>query len=297
MSGKDAPTIVEADENSVGEKDRWRVLLPGVWGDNAIFFAHFCAWLLALSFIEEAGHQLKLVLFPAWLLSFLALYARRTASYPTKAAANSVYLNFPVRSVPYAMAFWVLTALSVPWVEAIVMRKCPVPRFGTGTSVFVSVDLFSSMTVSHAFVYLLSTATYPLLEEFFARGWVFGSLRKRGINRAVMISAAIFSIIHLSLYPSLLTMYFCFGVALGYAVITTGSIWTAVGMHFVWNLTANSLDNASTSVLVGRFLGFAGADCRYSWLYLGLVAAATAGLMHLVLTRRIGERPTSELDD
>ena len=79
----------------------------------------------------------------------------------------------------------------------------------------------------------------PLAEEFAMRGVVMGTLRKFGDGFAICISALLFGLMH----GNLAQMPFAFivGLALGFAVIKTGSLWTGVLIHFINNFLATVL--------------------------------------------------------
>jgi membrane protease YdiL (CAAX protease family) len=296
MGFERAPQIVEAVRDYLFARpdypERRELLGPGRLRDLLYAFLHFCPWLLALSFIEEASSNRQTVLLLAWFALFLFVYARPNASFPTSVKVASPRLRFPAHVAPFAIALWVVAAMGAPWPRLIIMQKCAVIPMAVGSSLSPIFPQVSGITFQHGLLFLLLNGTYPLLEEFYARGWVLTSLSERGVHQGVLGAAAIFSILHLSLYPSLLLLYFGFGVLLGYAVVATGSIWTAVGMHFVYNLTLSTLDTPGWGNAVGRLLGAAGADCRYSWVYVIATVAACVSL--LLLAWRSRSRLTDE---
>ena len=270
------------------DSERREILGPGRLRDLLYAFFHLCPWLLALSYIEEARPNRQIVLLPAWFALFLWLYARPNASFPTSVRIAASRLRFPGRMAPFAIALWVVTAMSAPWPRSIILQRCAVGSMGVNSSLSPILLQIQGITFKHALLFLLLNATYPLLEEFYARGWVLTSLSQRGVTQGVLGAAAIFTILHLTLYPGLLLLYFGLGLVLGYAVVATGSIWTAVGMHFVYNLTLSILDTSRGGNTVGRLLGFVGADCRYSWVYLMTAIAACVSLLVLAQRRRAG---------
>ncbi len=86
-------------------------------------------------------------------------------------------------------------------------------------------------------VSVLSTAVMPALaEEFALRGVVMQPLRKYGDKFAVVFSALIFSLIHGNFEQ--IPFAFVVGLALGYVVIRTNSIWAGVLLHFLNNFWA-----------------------------------------------------------
>ena len=100
-------------------------------------------------------------------------------------------------------------------------------------------DVTSASQISFVgfLVSVVSTAVMPALaEEFALRGVVMQPLRKFGDKFAVVISALIFSIIHGNFEQ--IPFSFVVGLALGYVVIRTNSIWAGVLLHFLNNFWA-----------------------------------------------------------
>lgn len=80
----------------------------------------------------------------------------------------------------------------------------------------------------------LSTAVVaPLTEEFAMRGIVMGTLKKHGEGFAICISAVLFGLMHADLRQ--IPFAFIVGLALGFAVIKTGSLWAGVLIHALNN--------------------------------------------------------------
>ncbi|MBO5200741.1 MAG: CPBP family intramembrane metalloprotease [Clostridia bacterium] len=92
-----------------------------------------------------------------------------------------------------------------------------------------------------ALLAIMATAFTPaLVEEFAMRGAVMGVLRKYGDGVAIGISAAMFGLMHRNFVQ--IPFGFVVGIALGYAVIKTGSLWTGVIIHFINNFISVGLD-------------------------------------------------------
>lgn len=82
---------------------------------------------------------------------------------------------------------------------------------------------------------IISVAVFPaLLEEFLFRGAIMGSLLKFGKPFAIFTSALLFGLVHGNLVQ--IPFAFLVGLALGFVVVETGSIWTGVLIHFLNNL-------------------------------------------------------------
>lgn len=76
----------------------------------------------------------------------------------------------------------------------------------------------------------------PIGEELMFRGAVFGSFLKRGILKAVFLSALIFSLMHAN--PAQTVHQFFLGIVLAFLVIVSGSVIPAVIVHVFNNLLA-----------------------------------------------------------
>lgn len=90
---------------------------------------------------------------------------------------------------------------------------------------------------------LISTAIVPaLVEEFAFRGLIMGILRRFGDGFAVITSAVLFGIMHGNFEQ--MPFAFLVGLSLGFIAIKSGSIWTAVAVHFFNNLISVLIDYA-----------------------------------------------------
>ena len=77
---------------------------------------------------------------------------------------------------------------------------------------------------------LIATAVVPpLVEEFACRGVILGSLRKFGDGFAVLVSAILFGLMHGNFDQ--MPFAFMVGLALGFIVVKTDSLWIAVAVH------------------------------------------------------------------
>ncbi|MBR5773421.1 MAG: CPBP family intramembrane metalloprotease [Clostridia bacterium] len=129
---------------------------------------------------------------------------------------------------------------------------CVLGNYATTVFTFFTEALFSSrptgapsditsveqISLAGFFVSVIATAVMPaLVEEFAIRGVVMQPLRKYGDKFAVVISALVFSIIHGNFQQ--IPFAFVVGLALGYVVIRTGSIWAGVLLHFLNNFWAS----------------------------------------------------------
>lgn len=100
-----------------------------------------------------------------------------------------------------------------------------------------SQDLGTPQGILGFVISFLATACAPaLIEEFFFRGAILGSLRKFGDAFAIFTSAILFGLVHGNLIQ--IPFAFTVGLLLGFAVVKTGSIWTGVFIHFLNNFLA-----------------------------------------------------------
>ncbi len=88
---------------------------------------------------------------------------------------------------------------------------------------------------------LLGGAILPaLIEEFAIRGIVLGGLAKFGSRFAIIASALLFGIMHGNMEQ--IPFAVILGLYLGFVTLRSGSIWTAVAIHFVNNCFAFFID-------------------------------------------------------
>ena len=88
-------------------------------------------------------------------------------------------------------------------------------------------------------LFILVMAVSPAIcEEAVFRGMLLSSFRGRtGALIAVLVTALLFGLFHMSLYRLLGTM--TLGLIMGYAVWRSGSIWPAVLLHALNNAIHN----------------------------------------------------------
>ena len=73
-----------------------------------------------------------------------------------------------------------------------------------------------------------------LFEEFAFRGVVLQSLRRYGDGFAILVSAALFGLLHGNLVQ--VPFAFMVGIVLGYCTVVSGSMWVGIAIHFCNNL-------------------------------------------------------------
>ena len=119
----------------------------------------------------------------------------------------------------------VLTELGMPPSQA----DFPIPSGGAGKA-----------------LYLLTISLAPaLVEEFALRGVVLGSLRRYGDSFAILVSAALFGLMHGNLVQ--IPFAFVLGLLFGWLTVVTGSMWPAILIHFLNNFFAGVLELAGNT--------------------------------------------------
>ncbi|MDR3344846.1 MAG: CPBP family intramembrane metalloprotease [Oscillospiraceae bacterium] len=121
-------------------------------------------------------------------------------------------------------------------------------------------------------MFVVQVAISPaLLEEFAFRGVMMQSLRRYGDGFAIVASALVFGVFHGNLVQA--PFAFMLGLVMGYLAIATGSIWTAVLIHFANNLN---------SVLLSVYQQSAGEEALGRVYWAELIIALLAGALALV---------------
>ena len=80
----------------------------------------------------------------------------------------------------------------------------------------------------------------PLFEEIFFRGFLFQGIRhsKLGAVGAIVITAAVWAMIHMQYNAFQMSLIFLGGLLLGTARLKTDSIQPTIVMHVLWNIIA-----------------------------------------------------------
>lgn len=81
---------------------------------------------------------------------------------------------------------------------------------------------------------VLSILAAPIAEETFFRGFLFAGLRVRwGTFWAALASGLLFAALHFNLGS--IVPFTVIGMLLAWAYVFSGSLWTAIGVHFIFN--------------------------------------------------------------
>lgn len=96
--------------------------------------------------------------------------------------------------------------------------------------------LVSATALDTAMNFICAAVMAPLVEEFVFRGVIMQPLRRYGDSFAVITTAVMFALVHGS--PTNIIFAFLSGVAIGYAVIYSKSLWVGIIIHALNNATA-----------------------------------------------------------
>ncbi len=117
---------------------------------------------------------------------------------------------------------------------------------------FLSPDIqYPTGVLGFVLSFIAVAITPALTEEFAMRGVVMGSLKEYGESFSVLLSAAVFALVHGNLVQ--IPFAFLMGIIIGFAVIKTNSLWTGVIIHLVNNgisVSLNYLNDTISSVLL-----------------------------------------------
>ena len=278
--------------------ERWRAILPGISGDIVLAILRLVWWLLLLSYTEEGSYTIRLILTVAWVLAFLWRYVVRRGSSQTEQERlaqlrSKMGLPLPRSQVPVLAAVYVLTTIAVPWWGAAFTGGCAKQEWVD--SVWPPRPTLTAPGlpfVLGALLIVLYTAAYPLIEEFSMRGWLLVPLRERiGTHWAVFAIALLFALLHLTPDPREFATIFVVAIGYGYAVVATGSVWTAVAMHFAWNFTNYLLATPTVHPYLSEAFRTALFRCGASRTIVALTSVAFAAVLLAGNHRRF--RPTA----
>ena len=145
------------------------------------------------------------------------------------------YLQFnflPIKnSIIYGINGWLTI---VPFVLLISLIMNSLIANQNGSNPLLEIVLNNNNNLSFILLFVTTTFLAPLFEEIIFRGVLLPTLSKDfGIILGIILSAFIFALAHLSLgeMPPL----FVLGIGLGITRIASGSLFSSVVMHSLWN--------------------------------------------------------------
>jgi membrane protease YdiL (CAAX protease family) len=122
---------------------------------------------------------------------------------------------------------------------------------------------------------IAAVAVVPaIVEEFAFRGVVLGKLRKYGDHFAVLVSSALFGLIHLNLVQ--VPFAFVLGLILGILVVETNSMLPSILIHFTNNLWAISIN------IIEKFKDQQISEVYCYLSFLVFISSGTLGLIYIL---------------
>lgn len=136
------------------------------------------------------------------------------------------------------------------------------------------------------FLFIFGAVAFaPLCEEFFYRGYLLNAFKKFGLIQAVVFTSLFFGIVHMDNIPHVISSVFA-GLIFGYLVYRTGSIFSSMLAHGVFNAIILSLNHFCSSKFNAYAEGHIGA----------ILAILSAILMVFLIKMLIKETSPAEID-
>ena len=148
-----------------------------------------------------------------------------------KIKARKFFALRGIRITDVGMIFWSTVVL----VSGTFILNVLTSVFCNAVGIESSVSKLSSMNAENYFTILITVAVIPAFtEEFFFRGAVLSTLDEKGPVFAVLVSSALFTLMHgLDIY--FLPTFFA-GLVLSFVVKTTKSVFAAAAVHMINNI-------------------------------------------------------------
>ncbi|MEW5786080.1 MAG: CPBP family intramembrane glutamic endopeptidase [Bacillota bacterium] len=188
-----------------------------------VFLIIFGSLLQSLHY--EAGIALtQWIFFLVPALVYLKLFSQQPAVFARFRPLQSKFLP---AIVLLAVSAWV----SLVFVEGIILSALS----GLGFEPLEKIP--PPTTVNQLLIYILIIAVSPAIcEEILFRGAVMPSMERYGMLPALLFSALLFALMHMSFLS--LTSTFVLGLLIGLVVLKTGSLYAGMLYHFLNNLIA-----------------------------------------------------------
>ena len=197
----------------------------------------------------------------------------------------SKYLTLNIKPLSFSMIagfFMILLAMPIVSYLAEINEMLKLPESLSGLENWMKNSEEQAMKLTTAFldtgsisglsINLLMIAVLPALgEEFVFRGILLRLLKEwtKNIHFAVIISAILFSAMHLQFYGFLPRMML--GVVLGYLFVWSGSIWLPVFVHFTNNAAAVIASYLANKGIIKSDLESFGSTDNITYLILSVV--------------------------
>lgn len=193
------------------------------------FLGYQAAGVVMLLVPQPWGIGLGLLLF-GWLL-------RRFFLRRGQAGEVRRWVTLRLRPLGGAPLAWTLAAIPVLLVlasalEHLYLSLIPVPLDSLNPFAELNQTPLQRLAIT-----LLAVSVAPILEEFFFRGVIQRTLERRWPpDRAIGVAAALFAAVHF--IPWIFPVHLFLGLAFGFAVYATRSIWSGVLLHAANNSLA-----------------------------------------------------------
>lgn len=205
---------------------------PIIWLYRRIYHAFFNGASTDTYYLGFEIVIFSLSLFVPFIIWMLACGERFCNAFPLRPRLTRKPVGYILFVIGICMIVTLVLNLLFPWYNEV---------FGSEPYEFTEpIDIV---------LYFLFVALTPaIFEEFAFRGVCITCLRPLGTRFAVVVSAAIFGLMHIS--PIQCLFAFLFGLLAGAAYVSTGSVWTGVVIHFFNNAISVLAEYGNTPVLV-----------------------------------------------
>lgn len=127
-------------------------------------------------------------------------------------------------------------------------------------------EMLNDMIGTGGWAVLLTVLLAPVLEEMLFRGQILEAARQRwGPAKAIMISAAVFGLVHFTCPPQMVNA-FVMGIVMGYIYVLTGSLMPVILIHAA-NNTIAYLTMEFTGSQTTDLRSLVGSDVWYYIIY------------------------------
>jgi sodium transport system permease protein len=141
---------------------------------------------------------------------------------------------------------------------------------------------------------LAMMAVLPALcEETLFRGFIMTGFQKRlGATRAVLLTALLFGLFHLSPYRYLPTTFL--GILIGAVVVWTSSIWSGILVHFLVNGSSTMVAHLTHNTANQTLISLREGDHLPIWIVIVAMIVLIASVRFLYLGYRNAQNPLPE---
>lgn len=155
--------------------------------------------------------------------------------------ANNVNFKLDYVKIIITIAIGLIALFGFNWLSDLIAYGLSFTSYGVSNSSFA---IYGVTNFGILLVCILFMAVLPAIcEEFAIRGVVLNGFSKKGKNFAILVSALIFMIMHLSLEQSI--YQFILGIVLASIVYYSGNILYSIILHFTNNALVLILNYAS----------------------------------------------------